>query len=134
MYGQSQGVVPAEDGAETDTAKPILDHEMVGELVEDYGADMLDELRMSLKSEGTQLVDALMVDAQESNAQDAAAHLHAIRGAGLSVGCATLGAFCQRLEVAAKGGVAPSADDVAELSSLLEQSVVALGEAVSAAR
>ncbi|MEL6220047.1 MAG: Hpt domain-containing protein [Pseudomonadota bacterium] len=107
-------------------AVELLDRELIQELTGDYGVEILDELRESLAVEGRQGLARLTTAIEQGSAEDARDALHAVRGAGLSVGCAVFGLEAQRLEHAAKEGVVPSAQDAAAVGTLLERSLEAL--------
>lgn len=115
------GSAAAADGA----AEGLLDRDLLAELAGDFGAEMLDELRLSLDQEGRQGLAAVAEAVGAGDAGDAAAQLHAVRGAGLSVGCAAFGAEAGRLELAAKSGVLPGAGELAALGQLFERSLAA---------
>lgn len=122
--GQHQSAMAA--APETAADAGLLDTDLLGEMASDFGAEMLDELRLSFEQEARQAFAALAEAVRADDAEEAAAQLHAVRGAGLAIGCAAFGAAAQQHELAAKAGTVPGAGAVTGLEDLLARSLSAL--------
>ncbi len=109
-------------------SEPTLDREIIAELCEDYGAEILAELAGTLQAEGEAGLAALRGAAGAGDRVEAAARLHALRGAALAVGCAAVGAEAHRLERLAVTDRPPSLAEIDGLAALMATALAALVE------
>lgn len=110
---------------------PALDRELLDELLESYGLELIVELRDSLRQEAAEDFAGLTAAVAERDAVEASRRLHSVRGAALNLGCAGFGELAQLLEKSSKEGTVPSQADLAALFGVFDASMAEL-DALSA--
>lgn len=91
----------------------LIDLELVGVLLGDFGVDLIGEIAESLVHESEGALTSL---AASGDPVEAGSLLHFMRGSALNCGLTAFAAHCERLEAQAKAGTLPSAADVAALA------------------
>jgi HPt (histidine-containing phosphotransfer) domain-containing protein len=90
---------------------PIIDHDRVTEMVEDFGADVFAEIVSSFAEEVTTALQALNTALTAKDIEEIRKLLHLIEGCASNVGAIGLCALCDEIRTQVTAGNTPTAQD-----------------------
>lgn len=101
----------------------LVDLNFLEEIHDDFGTELLLELKSNLEVETKEAFDDLERYAEAGDSAACAATLHFLRGAAINLGLVCFAEICQRLETASRAGDVPSCAARAALPSILTGSL-----------